>query len=196
MTCSVSSAVRPLERHRELLRVGIDEALLAEEALPEVGEQEEDLGLVRQVVVEDVDLLPEVVGHDEPRRHEDEKAPAAAQGPVGVPQPPHDLRPRQVGREVLEEDEAWPLVGEDRVEGLHGVGRVGAALPTGHESVDAGPDRSTGRASRRTSGREPGSPSRRGPPPRTRRTGADIRRGAPVSGAPRREPVVRPCAEI
>ncbi len=62
-----------LERHRELLRVGLGEALLPEEALAEVAEEDEDLGLVRQVVVEDVDLLAEVVGDDEPGRHEDEE---------------------------------------------------------------------------------------------------------------------------
>ena len=79
--------------------VGVDgrEPPFAEVPLPEDGDRVPDLRLVRQVVVDEEDLLVQVLRQEEPRRDHHHELPLPLQLPVGVPELPDDVGPLRRG---------------------------------------------------------------------------------------------------
>ena len=123
--------------------VGVDgrEPRLAEVPLAEDGDRVPHLRLVRQVVVDEEDLLLQVLGQEEARRDHHHELPLPLQLAVGVPELPDDVGPLvEEGGKVLHQEEAGTARLEDDVEGAEGVPRVDRGVREPGPAVHARPD--------------------------------------------------------
>ena len=131
---------QPAHGERETLDGGVIHA--ARQPPPHAPlEDARDLGLIGQVVLDDVDFLLGLFGNRQDRRDEQDVAAPVLQSPVEVSQAADDLGPPiGGGREILQEEE--PLSGrlEDRLQRAQRVARFGHGDAVDDQTVHDRPD--------------------------------------------------------